>query len=165
MRTIIHDLNKKDLRRLNISKNDKVLDARNCKNSCIGCFSCWIKHPKRCIYKDNYSNITEYLKDSDELILISKSRYGCYSSEVKRVLERCIGYVLPYFTIRNNEIHHEKRYENKLKLKAYFYGSIKEEEKKNLKKLVKANSINLNAKDYSVHYLKDIKEMDNVYFN
>ena len=165
MRTIIHDLNKKDIKKLKFNKDDKIIDALSCKNSCVGCFSCWIKHPKNCIYKDNYSNITNFLKESDELIIISKSRYGCYNSQIKRVLERCIGYVLPYFIIRNNEIHHEARYEKQIKLKAYFYGNITKEEKKCLIKLVKANSINLNAKDYSVYFSKNIKEMTNVYFN
>ena len=113
MKTIIHDLEFLDKELFNISDNDEVINANDCKNSCIGCFSCWIKHPKICIYKDEYSNITESLKNSDELIIISRCRYGCYSENVKRVLERCIGYVLPYFTIRNRNIHHASRYEVK----------------------------------------------------
>ena len=93
----------------------------------------------------------------DELIIISKNRYGCYSESVKRVLERCIGYVLPYFTIRNKHIHHASRYKNKLKLTTYFYGDITDDDKVCLNNLVKANSINLNASDY------EVKEIDNVY--
>ena len=57
--------------------------------------------------QDEFSNIVEHLKNSDELILISESKYGCQSAPVKKVFERCIGYVLPHFTIRNNEIHHK----------------------------------------------------------
>ena len=84
------------------------------------------------IFNDNFNNISEYLKQSDELVIISKCKYGCYSNEVKRVLERCIGYVLPHFTIRNNQIHHKSRYDKKLKLSTYFYGNIDEKEEERL---------------------------------
>lgn len=157
MKTIIHDLEYLDNDLFDISDDDVIISANDCKNSCIGCFSCWVKHPKVCIYKDEYSNITESLKDSDELIIISKCRYGCYSENVKRVLERCIGYVLPYFTIRNKHIHHASRYKNQLKLTAYFYGDIADEDRLCLNDLVKANSINLNACTF------EVKEIDNVY--
>ena len=162
MKTIIHDLEFLDKELFDISDNDVVINASECKNSCIGCFSCWVKHPKVCIYKDKYSNITEALKNSDELILISKNRFGCYSKSVKRVLERCIGYVLPYFTIRDKHIHHASRYDKKLKLTTYFYGDITDNDYKCLDSLVKANSINLNANSYEVKRLED-KVINNVY--
>ena len=157
MRIIIHDLKENEI---DFNKDDKVISSINCNKCCIGCFSCWIKHPKRCTLKDEYSDIVEYLKDSEELILISKCRYGCYSGEVKRVLERCIGYVLPYFEIRNGEIHHKSRYNKKIKLSTYFYGEITSKDKKCVDKLVKANAINLNAYDYSINYVDNLKEIE-----
>jgi len=157
MKTIIHDLNKNEIL---FNKKDKVISTLTCSNNCIGCFSCWIKHPKKCIFKDEFNNLTDYLKLSDELIIISKCRYGCYSNEVKRVLERCIGYVLPHFTIRNNEIHHKSRYDKKLKLSTYFYGNIDEKDKICVHKLVKANAINLNADDYEIKYVNNLKEIE-----
>ena len=88
MRTIIHDLNYNDLKDINFNKDDKVINSLECNKNCMGCFSCWIKHPKKCTLNDSFSNIVEYLKDSDEFIIISKCRYGCYSSSTKMVLER-----------------------------------------------------------------------------
>lgn len=160
MRTIIHDLKEKEIKKLKFNKDDKIISSLDCSKNCIGCFSCWVKHPKKCTIRDEYSNIVESIKCSDELILISKCRYGCYSSSTKKVLERCIGYVLPYFTIRNKEIHHKSRYDKKLKLYTYFYGNIEEEDKKSVDKLVKANSINLNAIDYEVNYVDNLKELE-----
>lgn len=162
MKTIITDLEKLDKSKFNIGSNDFIINTKECRNSCIGCFSCWIKHPTHCIYKDNYSNMTEKLKQSDELIIISKSRYGCYSECVKRVLERCIGYVLPYFTIRNKMIHHASRYKKRIKFKAYFYGNINDNDRFCLYDLVKANSINLNAEYFDIKY---IDGEDYVYIN
>ena len=159
MRTIIHDLNDKEIKRLKFNNNDKLISALKCNKNCIGCFSCWVKTPTKCAIKDEFSNLTSLIKESDELILISKNRYGCYSNEVKKVLERCIGYVLPYFTIRNKEIHHKSRYDDKLKLSVYFYGEINEYDKFCIDKLVKANGINLNASSSNIHYYSNIKEI------
>ena len=159
MRTIIHDLEEKNFKKIKFNQEDKIISSLNCSKNCIGCFSCWIKHPKKCALKDEYSNIVEYIKDSDELMLISECRYGCYSSDVKRVLERCIGYVLPHFTIRNDEIHHKSRYNKKLKLSTYFYGDISVEDKKCVDNLVKANSVNLNVDEYEVNYVDNLKEL------
>lgn len=159
MRTIIHDFNENNLKKIKFNKDDKILSSLSCTNNCIGCFSCWIKHPKICALKDDFFKIVEFLKDSDELVLISKCRYGCYSASIKRVLERCIGYVLPHFTIRNNEIHHQSRYDKKIKLSMYFYGDIDDEDMKAIEKLVKANSINLNASEYEINYIHNIKEI------
>ena len=160
MRTIIHDGNDSELKYFSFEVNDTVIASLECKKSCIGCFSCWTRHPKKCSINDDFSNIVDSLKKSDEFIIISKSRYGCYSAPVKRVLERCIGYVLPYFTIRNNEIHHESRYNKRLKFYVYFYGDIDDSDKAILNDLVKANSINLNAKEYEVIYLNGVREID-----
>lgn len=158
MRTILHDLNKKELKKIKFKQDDIIISCQDCQKHCIGCFACWVKQPKKCSLRDEFSNISDYLKDSDELVIISKCRYGCYSSTIKRVLERCIGYVLPYFTIRNNEIHHEARYPKQLKFKIYFY-NINEDDKEIAHALVKANSINLNAASYEINYLKDKKEL------
>ena len=42
MRTIIHDLNSKQLKVLNFKDDDKLISAKKCSNHCVGCFSCWI---------------------------------------------------------------------------------------------------------------------------
>ena len=159
MRTILHDLKEKDLKHLKVKSDDILINCADCKKHCIGCFSCWVKHPKKCALNDEFSNIVEYLKDSEELIIISKCRYGCYSSEVKRVLERCIGYVLPYFTIRNKEIHHACRFLKKLKFKVLFYENVSKEDKEIVESLVKANSINLNTNGYEINYYNNLKEL------
>lgn len=160
MRTIFHDLKDSELKKIKFRQDDKLISALECNKYCIGCFSCWIKTPTKCVFKDVASNNVEYLKNSDELIIISKSRYGCYSSSVKRLLERSIGYVLPYFTVRNKEIHHQSRYDDKLKLTTYFYGDINDVEKEALNKLVKANAMNLETNSYEVICTKNVKELE-----
>lgn len=158
MRTIFYDLSEKDISKIKFKDDDYLISSSLCKNTCIGCFSCWIKHPGICCYKDSFSNLSKVLKQTDELVIISKSRYGCYSSDIKRLLERCLGYVLPYFAIRDNMIHHELRYDKNLLFHSIFYGSINRKDKELLNDLVKANSINLNA-NYRVDFCNNVKEI------
>jgi len=76
-------------------------------------------------------------------------------------MDRSISYVHPYFEIRNNEMHHKKRYENHFELSVYFYGEdITEKEKATAEKLVKANSINLMCKIKNLTFLNDIKSIN-----
>ena len=164
MRTILHDLDNDIINKFKFRSSDVVINCCECKNSCIGCFSCWTKTPTKCTLKDNFSNMTDYLKKSTDFIIVSKNRYGCYSENIKRVLERCIGYVLPYFTIRDNHIHHKLRYNKELNFITYFYGDINKNDEICLNKLVKANSINLGATNYKV-ICKNLEEIKNVYFN
>lgn len=109
---------------------------------------------------DDYSNIVDNISKSEKLIIISRSRYGCYSYSIKRVLERCIGYVLPYFEIRKGMIHHKSRFNNNLNFYAYFYGDFDKEIKKCIGNLIKANAINLNVNNYCVKYFNDFKEIN-----
>ena len=148
-----------DLKNIKLKKDDYIVNANLCKNNCIGCFSCWIKHPKKCVFKDKYSNLVDILGKSEELIIISKNRYGCYSNNVKRVIERLISYVLPYFRIKEKMIRHVPRYNNKLKITTLFYGNIDNNDKKILTGLVKANSINLNALNFSINFFSNIEEL------
>ena len=57
MRTIIHDLEEKELKKIKFNSDDILISSLNCCNRCIGCFSCWVKHPKECCFKDNSSAV------------------------------------------------------------------------------------------------------------
>ena len=83
-----------------------------------------------------------------------------YSPFVKNVLDRSIGYIHPYFTIRNNEIHHKSRYKKQINMRVYFYGNnISDEEKEVAKELVNGNGINFNTKASETIFVKDILEI------
>lgn len=156
MRTIIHDL--KDTSFLNLNSEDLLVSDVN--KSCIGCFNCWVKTPFCCIHNDKITNIGKLILDSDQLIIISKCVDGSYSSKVKRIIERSISYVEPFFTIRNKEIHHLSRLSKKLNFKIYFYGdNITSDDKKVAEMLAKANMKNLNTTDPIISFLNSYKEI------
>lgn len=157
MRLIIHDLENLDFSKL--SKNDFAVQTNSCKN-CIGCFNCWVKTPLKCVLNDDMMFNGKKLLDSEELIIISKCVYGSYSSKVKRILERCISYVEPFFTLRENEIHHRMRDEKKLKFKIFFYGdNFSDEYKDTAIKLIKANQKNLNTEEPNVYFINNLEEI------
>lgn len=182
MQLIIHDMNKEEFQRIYYEKlkNEsirKVIGKRKEKNenwienkekeiiiynnsnirNCTGCFCCWIKNPGRCILKDGYENLAELYSKAEKITIISKCCYGTYSPFIKNVLDRSIPYLLPFFKLKNNEMHHTIRYKKKLLLEVYFYGKdLTELEKNTAKKTVKANCINLNVKKFNVSFLENI---------
>lgn len=120
MKLLIHDLNDYEFK--NLSDNIKIIEKAEPINNCIGCFGCWVKTPAKCVINDSYENMGEYFSKSDEIIIISKCLYGGFSPFVKNILDRSISYVHPYFEMRNNEMHHKRRYKNIIKLTVWFYG-------------------------------------------
>lgn len=156
MRTIIHDL--EDISFLNLNDSDTLVSEA--EKNCIGCFSCWVRTPFNCIHRDKISNNGKVILNSDELIIISRCISGSYSSKVKRIIERSISYVEPFFTIRNDEIHHKSRTDRKLNFKVYFYGkNITEKDKEIAKIFVEANMNNLNTNYPEVYFYDDYKEI------
>jgi multimeric flavodoxin WrbA len=79
--------------------------------SCIGCFKCWDTNPGRCFQKDEAQDIVQKTIQTDLLIFLTPLTFGGYSSELKKIIERMLGLLLPGMTIIGGESHHLKRYE------------------------------------------------------
>ena len=150
MRLIVHDLcgvseNQIGERFNSDGQELRVVSDDGTIKQCVGCFSCWVKTPGQGVIRDKYNNMGELMGKADELIIISQCRYGTYSQFVRNVLDRCLPYTHPYFTKRKKEIHHKKRYTNRIRIKVYFYGDVDEAEQKTAKQLVEANVINFDG--------------------
>lgn len=164
MKVIIHDLAKEEWDSLIDLPKDATVISNNSKiKKCIGCFGCWLKTPGQCIIGDEYQKMGEILGKADELIIISKCTFGGFSSFVKNVLDRSISYILPYFEIRNKEMHHKARYKNHMKLTVLLYGEdITELEKNTARQLAAANAVNFMGTVEEVTFITDIKELQEV---
>ena len=123
--------------------NDTDVLVSDAEKSCIGCFSCWVRKPLECVHKDNITYNGKKILESDELIIISKFTYGTYSSKVKKIIERSISFVEPFFTIRNGEIHHKVRIDKKIATR-----------------FVEANMNNLNTNYPEIYFYNDYKEIN-----
>ena len=144
------------------NEEDILVNADDIHRYCIGCFGCWLKTPGTCVIKDGFEDMGQRLSQVSEFILISKATFGSYSSAVKNVLDRSIAYVLPFFEIRNGEMHHGERYHNALTISALFYGDLTDAEKRTAVNLVKANAVNLNAALGKVHFVNSMEDVREV---
>lgn len=76
---------------------DSFFFAGNRRVRCRGCFGCWLKTPGECVMHDGSQHIGSRMARSREVWIFSKILYGGFSAEVKRILDRCIPGVLPFF--------------------------------------------------------------------
>lgn len=108
-----------------------ILDLRSTTvKDCTGCWSCWLKTPGRCIYKDLNEFYRSYL-DADKVIIFSKVSKGFVSGNLKTLFDRMIPLFLPYITYKTGESMHLPRYEKYPEIEVYYVGdfaSIEEEE-------------------------------------
>lgn len=158
-RLFIYDVPTELIEKHTDSSDTVLVNANLINQYCIGCFGCWLKNPGTCVIKDDFQDMGKKLSEANELVVISKATFGSYSSAVKNVLDRSISYVLPFFEIRNGEMHHGERYHNDLKITAVFYGNMTEAEKNTSKNLVKANAINLNAALGEVLFVEKMEDV------
>jgi len=77
---------------------------------CRGCFDCWIETPGICIIDDAGRELARRSAQCDLLVQLTPLVFGCYSAELKKFYDRLIPILSPFFTIINNEMHHQRRY-------------------------------------------------------
>lgn len=90
---------------------------------CIGCWSCWLKTPGRCIHKDLDWFYQAYL-EADEVIVFSKVSQGFVSGHLKTLIDRMIPLFLPYITYKTGESMHVPRYAKYPEVKVYYQGDF-----------------------------------------
>ncbi len=122
---------------------------------CRGCFQCWTKTPGKCVINDKLEGIGSMAMQAEEFIIISECVYGGYSENIKKVLDRCIPGVMPFFTQKDGQMNHTQRFDHRIKLKVYFYGDDITIKERNLaKKVVKRNALNMWAKESEVYFVE-----------
>lgn len=157
-RLILHDLQQAQAEGI-IPRGYETFDALPSVKPCVGCFGCWVKTPGQCVINDRGRGFLKHMANCSELIIISRCVFGGLSPDVKAVIDRSIGYILPYFRIMHDEMHHVPRYEKSIKLDYMLYGDINEAERETARMLVKGNAINFNASRYDVRFFTSADEI------
>lgn len=88
--------------------NTRILDLKYCK----GCFECWTKTPGLCVQIDEMPKILQTIMNSDLTICISDVKVGFISSELKKILDKTLPLLHPYYDILHGEVHHMARYDS-----------------------------------------------------
>ena len=164
-RLILHDLDAEIAQDLfKDAHNTQFFYANKKMASCHGWYSCWLQTPGLCVMHDGTETLGKKIACCDEYIIISKNLYGGFSAEIKNALDRSISSVLPFFRVRNNELHHQPRYPTDGKMKVCVYNSdeISDADKGSLIELTKANGINMNKSDCETIFVHDVNELREV---
>lgn len=144
-----------DNKNINIESSESVIYTDNIK-PCIGCFNCWCKG--KCIFKD--SNIKELIEKADKIVLITKNVYGSISAPIKRLFDRSISSVQPFFTFRNGLMRHKLKKNHIHKdLEVYLYGNSTHNEKVTLKNMLQSLCENLGATLQNIYYKPNLTKV------
>ena len=152
MKLVIHDLTVKEWEKIKSEyTEDRIIADLGTIRPCVGCFCCWNKTPGQCVVKDGYENMGALIHHADEIVVISRYTFGGFSSFVKNVFDRSLGYVLPQFEVIDGETHHQKRYAEDKPFSFIFYGhDLSMEEKESACRYVKAVCANIRGHVKSV---------------
>jgi hypothetical protein len=112
-----------------------------------------MKTPGTCVLKDRGREFAQLVPRHDELVIVTRLVFGAVSPDVKAVMDRSIGVLLPFFRVIGGEMHHSLRYAIRPNLRYVFYGDhITDAEKATARRLVEANAVNLEPKQHSVEF-------------
>ncbi len=119
--------------------------------NCVGCFGCWTKTPGKCVIRDDATKVYPVIAQSDEVIYVSKIKYGGYDTVMKKMLERAIPVQQAFIRIHNGETHHIQRAVTPKKATIIAYGDdISDEEKDIFRELVSRNAQNMNFSSHEI---------------
>lgn len=83
---------------------------------CLGCFDCWIKTPGMCVEADAGREIAKAIIGSDVTVLFTPVTFGGFSPELKKMMDRFVQLISPFFEMDHGEVHHTPRYEHRPRL-------------------------------------------------
>lgn len=130
---------------------------------CTGCFKCWTKTPGICVIDDAGREVTRKLVRSDLLVILTPVTFGGYSSEVKKALDRSLGWMLPYFTKTKGHIHHKARYKRYPDLLAIGTVPQHDEEVETLfRDLVDRNATNAHSPNHGAGVIEERADPESV---
>jgi hypothetical protein len=164
-RLVIHDLPPETIENLfPDSTNTKFFCAARKMAHCKGFYACWLKNPGICAIYDGVERLGNEIAKCHSLVIISKSLYGGLDIHVKNVLDRSVSFGLPFFQVREKELHHQLRYEHEGAMQAYIYNAagLPQEEKDAISDVIRAIGLNLDKHGCQTIFLGDIQELSEV---
>lgn len=157
MKLLIHDMNSEEWNGISSEYEGwEIISDSGGIRPCVGCFGCWLKSPGECVIRDGYERIPVLMHRAEEVVVMSRYTYGGFSSFVKNVFDRNIGWVLPFFEIKNAEMHHKKRYPEDKLFSFIFRGKpLSQEDKDKAVRYVKAVCLNFHGVIKDISFRED----------
>lgn len=92
-------------------KEVEVVDTSDMKIAhCMGCNQCWLKTPGICAIKDDYEKIIKKLVETENLWIVSDTRFGFLDYKGKRVMDRIMPMLNMTVGFRDGWMRHKLRY-------------------------------------------------------
>ena len=88
--------------------------------SCIGCWTCWLETPGKCVMRDKMVESYPNYVNSDTVILLMDTAQGFINHQAKAFIDRTIPHYHPYIEIVGGECHHVARYKQYPDMVFYF---------------------------------------------
>lgn len=123
MNLIVSTISKTDIEIENIIDNFKksmkdieiiYTEDMNIKG-CIGCNSCWLITPGKCIVKDDYEKLLIKYVQADKVIFITESKLGFISYKLKNIIDRILPLLTMNLKFKNGQMRHYLRYNKNTK--------------------------------------------------
>jgi multimeric flavodoxin WrbA len=144
-----------ELESAGVSAKPRVLRETEIRH-CVGCFGCWVKTPGECMIDDPARDIARDVVNSDLLAMLTPVTFGGYSYQLKKVLDRIICIVSPFFQIIDGEVHHKPRYDRYPGLLAVGALAGPDEESEDIfRTLVGRNAINFHSPSHAAGVIYD----------
>lgn len=160
----IHDIITEVLKQNQFYINDILLRDRKV-TPCQGCFDCWINTPGICRIDDYGRVVVQQIVKNDLIIHLTPIIFGGYSSLLKKVMDRSIPLLLPFFKTVEGEIHHKQRYENRPCIIVIGYQDNPNKKfEETFRKITYRNSLNFEAplyKTLTYSMNQDVSELQN----
>ena len=77
---------------------------------CMGEFDCFVKTPGRCRIHDEGQEIERAVHDAELVVLVTPIRFGGYSAQLKKAIDRLLPLISPFFRKAGDMTHHALRY-------------------------------------------------------
>lgn len=121
--------------------------------NCMGCFSCWVKTPGKCILRDDAVKVYPIIAKSSRVLYVSRICFGSYDTTMKTMLERAIPIQQAFIRLHNGQTHHVQRDVVQKDAVIIGYGDISKEDQNVFQKLVARNADNMQFKTWNIHFV------------
>ena len=128
---------------------------------CLGCFNCWVKTPGMCVEADAGREIAKTVIRSDVTVFFTPVTFGGYSPELKKMFDRFVQLISPFFQMDHGEVHHPPRYAHRPRLiMVGVQRRPNSAEARIFKTLAGRNAINFHPSSYAAEVVLSTDDLD-----
>ena len=113
------------------------------------------KTPGKCVIRDDALKVYPLIAQSDQIIYVSRIRYGSYDTVMKTMPERAIPIQKAFIRILNGETHHFQRNVVPKQALIMAYKTYDPEEQAIFRRLVARNAYNMCFENYRVVFTSE----------